>query len=91
MYIGEYNMDNVILDLGSDVNVLPRKTWEMMGKHKLIWYPVQLRLTNQHKIVLIGRLKGVPVNIDGVYSVAYFEVIEIVDDSQPYPTFMGLQ
>jgi hypothetical protein len=35
--IGEYDMDNVILDLGSDVNVLPRQTWEMMGKPKLVW------------------------------------------------------
>ena len=34
---------------------------------------------------------GVPVNIDGVHNVAYFEVIEIVDDSQPYPDLMGLE
>jgi hypothetical protein len=84
-------VDNVILDLGSDVNVLPKKTWEMMGKPKLVWSPVQLRLMNQHKIVSIGRLTGVPVNIDGVHSVADFEVIEIMDDSQPYPTLMGLE
>jgi hypothetical protein len=45
-------MDNIILDLGSDVNVLPSKTWETMGKPKLIWSPIQLRLENQHKIVL---------------------------------------
>jgi len=25
--IGEYEMDQVILDLGSDVNVLPKQTW----------------------------------------------------------------
>ena len=30
--IGEYEMDQVILDLGSDVNVLPKKTWECMGR-----------------------------------------------------------
>jgi hypothetical protein len=83
--IGEYDMDNVILDLGSDVNVLPKKTWEMMGKSKLIWSPIQLRLVNQHKIVPIGRLLGVPMNIDGVHSIEYFEVIEIMDDSHPYP------
>jgi hypothetical protein len=64
--IGEYNIDNVILDLGSDVNVLPKKTWEMMGKPKLAWSPIQLRLENQYKIVPIGRLTGIPVNIDGV-------------------------
>jgi hypothetical protein len=31
------------------------------------------------------------VNIDGVRSVVDFEVIEIVDDSRPYPTLMGLE
>jgi hypothetical protein len=31
------------------------------------------------------------VNIDGVNSVADFEVIKILDDSQPYPELMGLE
>jgi hypothetical protein len=63
----------------------------MMGKPKLVWSPGHLRLANQHKIVTTSRLTGVPMNIDGVCSVAYFEVNEIVDDSQPYPTLMGLE
>jgi hypothetical protein len=83
-------VDNVILDLGSDVNLLPKKTWEMMGKPKLIWSHVQLRLENQHKIVPIGLLTRLPMNIDGVRNVPDFEIIEIMDDSQPYPTRMGL-
>jgi hypothetical protein len=29
--------------------------------------------------------------MDGVHSVADFEVIEIVDDNQPYPKMMGLE
>jgi hypothetical protein len=66
------------------------KTWEMMGKPKLIWSPIQLRLENQHKIVPIGRLTGVNVNIDGVHNIVDFEVIEIVDGSKPYPTLLGL-
>jgi hypothetical protein len=89
--IGEYDIDNVILDLGSDVNVLPKKTWEMMGKPKLAWSPIQLRLENQYKIVPIGRLTRIPVNIDGVCNVTDFEVIEIVDENQPYPALMGLE
>jgi hypothetical protein len=40
---------------GTDVNVLPKQTWEMMGKPKLVWSLVQLRLMNQHKIVSIGQ------------------------------------
>jgi hypothetical protein len=31
------------------------------------------------------------MNIDGVCNMEDFEVIEIVDDSQPYPTLMGLE
>jgi hypothetical protein len=84
-------VDNIILYLVSNVNVLPKKTWYLMGKPKLDWYPIQLRLVNQHKIVLIGRLIGVPMNLDGVCSMAYFQVIEIVENIQPYPTLMGLE
>ena len=29
--IGDYDMTDVILDLGSEVNVLTKKTWEQMG------------------------------------------------------------
>ena len=33
--IGEYDMTDVILDLGSEVNVLTKQTWEQMGKPAL--------------------------------------------------------
>lgn len=33
--IGDFKMDQVALDLGSDANLLPKKTWEFMGKPKL--------------------------------------------------------
>jgi hypothetical protein len=52
--IGEYDVDNLILDLGYDVNILPKKTWYMMGKPKLVWSPFHLRLANKHKIVPTG-------------------------------------
>ena len=35
--IGEYDMDYVILNLGSDVNILPKKTWGVMGKPNMVW------------------------------------------------------
>lgn len=62
--IGEYDMEQVFLDLGSDVNVLPKKTWELMGKPKLIWSPIQLRLANQQKIIPLGSMSRVPINLD---------------------------
>ena len=33
--IGDYEIDQVILDLGSDANVLPNQTWQRMGEPKL--------------------------------------------------------
>ena len=74
--IGEYDMTDVILDLGSEVNVPTKQTWEQMGKPTLEWSPIQLRLANQQKIVPLGRLPNVPVDIDGVSTLAYFEVIK---------------
>jgi hypothetical protein len=37
-----------------------------------------------------GRLDHVPVDIDEIRMLADFEVIEIVDDSCPYPTLLGI-
>lgn len=33
--IGDYEMDQVSLDLGYDVNILPKHTWKTMGRHVL--------------------------------------------------------
>ena len=83
-------MDEVILDLGSEVNVLTKQTWEHMGSPKLVRSPIHLRLANQQRVSPLGRLSQVPVNIDGVRSSTDFEVIEIIGDSIPYPVLLGI-
>ena len=45
--IGEYKMEQVILDQGSDANVLPKQTWEKIWRPVLQWSPIQLRMENQ--------------------------------------------
>jgi hypothetical protein len=88
--IGDFNMGDIILDLGSEVNVLPKKTWKCMGETTLGYSHVQLKLANQHRVLPIGRLKGVIVDLDGVSTKDDFDVIEIVDGTTPYPTLLGL-
>ena len=83
--IGEYDIVFIILDLGLDVNILTKKTCESMWKPKLVWSLFQLRLANQLKFLPIGRLPQVPVEVEGLRTYAKFEVIEIVDDMDPYP------
>jgi hypothetical protein len=88
--IGEYDIDYVVLDLGSEVNVITKKTWALMGKPRLIYSPISLGMDNHQEISPFGRLEHVLVNIDGVRTFSDFEVIEIVDDSFPYPTLLGI-
>ena len=82
--IGDYDMGYIILDLGFYVNILARKTRESMGNTRLVWYPIQLILANHSKVLLICRLTKVPVEIEGLDAYAYFEVIDIVDDTNLY-------
>ena len=40
IHIGDYEVESVILDLGSFVNILTKKTWKLMGNPTLGWSPV---------------------------------------------------
>ena len=42
------------------------------------------------KVLPIGRLSQVPVDIEGLCTFIDFEVINIVDDKNPYPTLLGI-
>jgi len=47
-------------------------------------------MVNQQKILPMGRLQGVIVDIEGVSTQTDFKVIEIVDDNNPYPALLGI-
>ena len=38
----------------------------------------------------MGGLQGITVDIEGASALADFEVIEIADDNNPYPTLLGI-
>lgn len=44
----------------------------------------------QYRIFPTSNLSNVEVDIDGVKSVEDFEVIEIIYDTYPYPTLLGI-
>ena len=52
--IGEYDIDYMVLDLGSEINVMTKQTWELMGKPKLIYSPIRLRMANQQAVIPFG-------------------------------------
>jgi hypothetical protein len=86
----EFEIKDVMLDLGSDVNILPKKTWEALGKTHLTYSLIQLRMANQYCIFPIARLDNVEIDVAGVKTVADFEVIEIMGDKDPYPALLGI-
>ena len=61
-----------------------------MGKPRLDWSPIELRLSNQVKVLPIGRLSNVLVDIEGLCTFIDFEVINIVDDMNSYPALLGI-
>ena len=83
-------MDYIILDLGSDVNILSRHAWESIGNLRVVWSLVQLRLANQLKVLPIGRLTHVSVETEGLQTYADFGVIDTFDDTNLYPTLLGM-
>ena len=87
--IGYYDMDFIILDLRWYVNILTKQTWENMGKPK-VWSPVYLRLSNKFKVMHIGRLPQVYVEVEGLRTHADFELIDIIDDKNIYWTLLGI-
>ena len=66
--IGDYDMDFIILDMGSDVNILKKQTWEIMWNPKLVCSPSQLRLAIQLKVLPIGQLPEVLVEVEGLWT-----------------------
>jgi hypothetical protein len=88
--IGEYDIEYVVLNLGSEVNVMTKQTSALMGNTKLIYSPIRLMMSNQQQVSPFVILEHVPVDINGVRTFADFEVIEIVDDNRPYPALLEI-
>jgi hypothetical protein len=86
----DFEIKYVMLDLGSYVKILPKKTWEDLGKPQLVYSPIQLRMTNQYCIFSVGRLEYVEVYVAGVKTIIDFEVLEIIGDKYPYPALLGI-
>ena len=88
--IGDYEVDSVILDLGSDVNILTKQTWKKMGRLTLGLSPVQLRLANQAKVQPIRHVSNLVVDVEGMKTYVNFDVIEVVNNEGSYPALLGI-
>jgi hypothetical protein len=81
--LDEFDIKDVMLDIGSNVNILPKNTWEALGKPQLTYSPIQQIMANQYCIFPIGRLENVEIDVAGVNIVVDFQVIKIMGDKDP--------
>jgi hypothetical protein len=74
----------VVVNFGSQVNILPKGTLIKMGRNKLVRSRNFLKLSNQIFIKSIRLLKGTKTNIMGMKIMVYFEVIDLFKDTKTY-------
>lgn len=60
------------------------------GRHVLHWSPIQMCMANMQKVIPMGHLYGVTIDIEGERALANFKVIEIVDENNPYSMLLGI-
>ena len=61
-----------------------------MGRPTLGWSPMQPRLSNKAKVQLTGQVSDLVVDVEGMNTYPYFDVIEVVDGGCSYLTLLGI-
>jgi hypothetical protein len=82
-------INQVVVDFGSQVNILPRDTWIWLGRPSLAPTLNYLKLADQRLIEPIGILRNVETHIMGIPTSVDFEVIDLVEGMPTYATLVG--
>jgi hypothetical protein len=80
----KHMIKEVVVDFGSQVNILPRETWIRLRKPLLQPTMNFLKLADQRFIEPIGTLKSVITSIMGIPMRVDFEVINLVEGIPAY-------
>lgn len=79
----------VVLDFGSQVNILTKRTWEKLNQPLLVKSDYYLKLANQGLIQPMGLCKNVETVIMGVSVITEFKFIESKEEIKSYATLVG--
>ena len=84
-----YHIRQVVLNFGSQVNIMTRDTWEQMGRPWLYESGIYLKLADQGLIEPIGVWKNVDTTIKGISTKVDFEIIDPKEGSSSFPALVG--
>ena len=87
--INEFLIPRVVLDFGSQVNILTKDTWEKLGQPQLVKSDYYLKLANQGLIEPLGLCRNVQTTIMGISVEIEFKVIEPKEGIKSYPSLVG--
>jgi hypothetical protein len=87
--IEDFNIDHIVLDEETQVNIMTEETWEILGKTTMVPSLGRIGLFKRRTITLCGRVTTVPINVHGTSTKEEFEVIMFVEENTPFPLLLG--
>ena len=71
-----YHVQQVVLDFGSQLDIMNHNTWEQLGRSQLYESGIYLKLSNQGLIEPIRVWRNVDMTIKGILTKVDFEIID---------------
>jgi hypothetical protein len=87
--IKDFDIDCIVLDEETQVNIMTEETWEVLGKPTVVPSLGRIGLFKGKMITLCGRVTIVPIIVHGTSTEEEFEVIRFVEDNAPFPLLLG--
>ena len=89
LQINEFLIPRVVLDFGSQVNILTKSTWEKLDQSQLVKSDYYLKLVDQGLIESLGLCRNIETTIMGISVKIDFKVIEPKEGSKSYLALVG--
>jgi hypothetical protein len=85
----EYFDIDFVLDEEAQVNIMTKRTWEILGKPAMGPSLGGIGLFKGKSITLCGRLTNIPMISHGPLTKEEFEVDKFVENNTPFSIFLG--
>ena len=86
--IGDFDIDGV-LDEEAQVNIMPERNWEAIGKPDMIPSLGGIGLFRGKQMMLCGKIAQIPMTVNGTLTKEDFEIIKFFKDSAPFTMLIG--
>jgi hypothetical protein len=86
--IGDFDID-FTLDEETQVNIMPERTWESIGKPAMIPSLGGTSFFRGKIVSLCKRLAQIPMTVNGTSTEEDFEIIKFVEDNTPFTMLIG--